>query len=131
MLWGDLAEAAGGHGLATLHPSSPDVGVAGYSLGGGIGWYARRLGLQCNAVTAVELVLADGTFVRATADYRARAVLGPARRRARRWVSSPRWSARCSPLETVVAGYLAWDWTAVEQVLPGVGRLVRATRRTR
>ena len=46
----------------------PDVGVVGYSIGGGIGWYARRLGLQCNAVTAVEVVLADGTFVRATAD---------------------------------------------------------------
>ncbi len=58
----------GAHGLAALHPSSPDVGVVGYSIGGGIGWYARHLGLQCNAVTAVELVLADGTFVRATAD---------------------------------------------------------------
>ena len=68
MLWGDLATAARRHGLAALHPSSPDVGVVGYSLGGGIGWYARRFGLQCNAVTAVELVLADGTFVRATAD---------------------------------------------------------------
>ena len=68
VLWGDVAEAAGRYGLATLHPSSPDVGVVGYSIGGGIGWYARRLGLQCNSVTAVEVVLADGTFVRATAD---------------------------------------------------------------
>ena len=33
------------HGLAALHGSSPDVGVAGYTLGGGIGWYARKLGL--------------------------------------------------------------------------------------
>ena len=65
---GDLADAAGRHGLASRHPSSPDVGVVGYTLGGGIGWYARKLGLQCNAVTAVELVLADGTLVRATAD---------------------------------------------------------------
>src|SRR5699024_8645426 len=58
VLWGDLADAAGRFGLAALHPSSPDVGVVGYSIGGGIGWYARRLGLQCNAVTAAELVLA-------------------------------------------------------------------------
>ena len=49
VLWGDLADAAGTAGLAGLHPSSPDVGVVGYSIGGGIGWYARRLGLQCNA----------------------------------------------------------------------------------
>ncbi|MFP5372960.1 MAG: FAD-binding oxidoreductase, partial [Actinomycetes bacterium] len=38
VLWGDLADAAGRHGLAGLHPSSPDVGVVGYTLGGGIGW---------------------------------------------------------------------------------------------
>ena len=67
VLWGDLADAAGRHGLAGLHPSSPDVGVVGYSISGGIGWYARRFGLQCHAVTAVEVVLADGSIVRATA----------------------------------------------------------------
>ena len=48
------------HGLAALHGSSPDVGIAGYSLGGGIGWLARKHGLQTNAVTAIELVTADG-----------------------------------------------------------------------
>ncbi len=47
VLWGDLVAAAGAHGLAALHPSSPDVGVVGYSLGGGIGWYARGSG--CSA----------------------------------------------------------------------------------
>jgi FAD binding domain len=51
-------------GLAGLHGSSPDVGVAGYSLGGGMGWLARRYGLQTNSVTAMELVTADGRLVR-------------------------------------------------------------------
>jgi hypothetical protein len=37
--------AAASYGLAALHGSSPDVGVAGYSLGGGLGWFARKLGL--------------------------------------------------------------------------------------
>ena len=55
------------HGLAALHGSSPDVGIVGYSLGGGIGWYARKLGLAANSVTAVELVTADGELVRADA----------------------------------------------------------------
>src|SRR3954471_12676375 len=63
VLWGDLAVAAGEHGLAALHPSSPDVGVVGFSLGGGLSWYSRSHGLQCNVLTAVELVLADGRFV--------------------------------------------------------------------
>ncbi|HEY7692796.1 MAG TPA: FAD-binding oxidoreductase [Gaiellaceae bacterium] len=54
--------------LAALHGSSPDVGVVGYSLGGGIGWLARKHGLQANAVTAIELVTADGELVRTDAE---------------------------------------------------------------
>ena len=58
--WEDAVEAASAHGLAVLHGSSPDVGVAGYTLGGGIGWYARKHGLAANSVTAVELVTGRG-----------------------------------------------------------------------
>jgi FAD/FMN-containing dehydrogenase len=61
-LWGDVAVSAAPHGLAALHGSSPDVGVVGYALGGGIGWLARRHGLACNHVTAIEAVTADGTL---------------------------------------------------------------------
>jgi FAD/FMN-containing dehydrogenase len=44
------------------------VGIAGYSLGGGMGWYARKLGLATNNLTAVEIVDAKGTIVRADAE---------------------------------------------------------------
>jgi hypothetical protein len=67
--WGRVAPTLAEHGLAALHGSSADVGIAGYSLGGGMGWLARRHGLQANAVTAVELVTADGHLVRADADH--------------------------------------------------------------
>src|SRR5690606_14319029 len=43
-----------------LHGSTPHVSVAGYTLGGGISWYARAHGLACNRVTAIELVTPDG-----------------------------------------------------------------------
>src|SRR3954470_1097475 len=66
--WDRVAPRLSAHGLAGLHGSSPDVGIAGYSLGGGIGWLARKHGLQSNAVTALELVTADGCFVRADAE---------------------------------------------------------------
>src|SRR5262245_48358838 len=56
-------------GLAGLHGSSPDVGIAGYSLGGGMGWLARKYGLQANSVTAIEIVLADGRHVRTDATH--------------------------------------------------------------
>jgi FAD/FMN-containing dehydrogenase len=63
--WRDVVPGASELGLAALHGSSDTLGVAGYSLGGGIGWYVRKLGLQANSVTAVELVTADGQLVRA------------------------------------------------------------------
>lgn len=65
--WEPVVDAAAAQHRAVLHGSSPDVGVAGYSLGGGIGWYARKLGLATNSITAVEMVLADGSLVRADA----------------------------------------------------------------
>jgi hypothetical protein len=69
VLWEEVSLAAAEHGLAGLAGSSPDVGVVGYTLGGGMGWLARRYGLAANSVTAVELVTADGNHVRADRDH--------------------------------------------------------------
>ncbi len=69
--WDRVAPRLSAHGLAGLHGSSPDVGIAGYSLGGGMGWLARKYGLQTNAVTALELVTAEGTLVRADHEHHA------------------------------------------------------------
>ncbi|MFL5682556.1 MAG: FAD-binding oxidoreductase [Chloroflexota bacterium] len=66
--WDRVAPRLSAHGLAGLHGSSPDVGIAGYSLGGGIGWLARKYGMQANAVTAFEIVTGDGDLVRADAE---------------------------------------------------------------
>src|SRR5687767_10118689 len=68
VLWQEATNAAAEHGLAALAGSSPDVGVVGYSLGGGISWLARKHGIGANQVTAIELVTADGRFVRADAE---------------------------------------------------------------
>jgi hypothetical protein len=67
-IWIEAVEAAAEHGLAALAGSSPDVGIAGYSLGGGLSWIGRKYGLQANNVTAVEIVKADGCLVRADKD---------------------------------------------------------------
>ncbi len=56
----ELSEAAQAHGLSSLPGSSPDVGVIGYTLGGGLSWLGRRYGFACNRVRAIELVSADG-----------------------------------------------------------------------
>jgi hypothetical protein len=67
-LWAEVVPKASELGLAALHGSAPNIGVGGYSLGGGVGWYARKHGLACNRVTAVELVSADGELRRVDAD---------------------------------------------------------------
>jgi FAD/FMN-containing dehydrogenase len=68
-LWQDVTVPAGEHGLAALAGSSADVGVTGYTLGGGMGWLARRYGLAASSVTAADIVTPDGHLRRADADY--------------------------------------------------------------
>jgi hypothetical protein len=116
VMWLDVVEAAAQHGLATLHGSSPDVGVSGYSLGGGLGWFARKLGMQTNNITGAEIVTADGRI---------------------RWVNEVNdpdifWALRGGggnlgvvtklqfklfPITTAYGGMMAWDWSHSERVL--------------
>jgi hypothetical protein len=63
-IWIELVEAAAEHGLAALSGSSPDVGVVGYTLGGGLSFLGRKHGLMTNHVTAIEVVTADGELRR-------------------------------------------------------------------
>src|SRR5947208_1672642 len=63
-IWIEVVHAAAEHGLAALAGSSPDVGVIGYTLGGGLSWLARKHGIGANQVVAVELVTSDGELRR-------------------------------------------------------------------
>ena len=114
--WGDVVERAGALGLAARHTSSPGVGVVGSSLGGGLSWYARDAGLQCSALTAVELVLADGTFVRAT-DTDHNNLMWAARGGAGGFGVVTALEFDLLPIARVHAGMLAWDWAHAEPVL--------------
>lgn len=64
----DLLGPARRHGLTALAGSSGGVGVVGFTLGGGIGWLARRYGLASDAVLSFELVTPDGLLVTDSAD---------------------------------------------------------------
>jgi FAD binding domain/Berberine and berberine like len=65
VIWREVAEAASRYGLAGLAGSSPDVGVVGYTLGGGQSWLGRAYGLSANNVEAFEVATADGRLLRA------------------------------------------------------------------
>lgn len=64
--WGAVLGGAQEHGLAPLLGSTTDVGAVGYTLGGGMGWLGRRYGLASDSVRSFDLVLPDGTEVRAS-----------------------------------------------------------------
>src|ERR671933_31982 len=66
--WVRVLEAAAEHCLAALCGSSSDVGVVGYSLGGGLGSLGRKYGFAADHIMAVEMVTADGAQRRVTAD---------------------------------------------------------------
>lgn len=65
--WGAVLEATQQFGLAPLLGSSPTVGIVGYTLGGGMGWLARKYGLATDSVIYFEVVTSDGQQVRASA----------------------------------------------------------------
>jgi len=115
-LWIHATEPAAEHGLAALHGSSPDVGIAGYSLGGGIGWYARKLGLATNSLTAVELVTADGEHLRAD-PYRNPELFWALRGGGGSFGVVTALEFRLYPIESAYAGMMVWDLARAEAVL--------------
>ncbi len=116
VIWQEVTEAAAPHGLAALAGSAPDVGVVGYTLGGGLSWMARRYGLAANHVTALEVVTGDGRALRVDHDQDPELF----------------WALRGGggglaivtaiefalvPVAEVVAGAMFWPWERAEEVL--------------
>lgn len=115
-LWDAVVNAAAAQGMAVLHGSSPDVAVAGYTLGGGMGWYARKLGLAANSLTAVEVVIGDGTRVRADADNNAE-LFWAVRGGGGSFGVVTALELRMFPIADAYAGMMLWDLADVEPVL--------------
>jgi FAD/FMN-containing dehydrogenase len=66
--WGEVDHATHAFGLATPSGFVSSTGVGGLTLGGGIGYLSRTLGLTLDNLLSVDMVLADGSFVTANAE---------------------------------------------------------------
>jgi FAD/FMN-containing dehydrogenase len=64
--WSDVIAAAAPFGLAPLSGSSPSVGVAGFTLGGGVGWLGRKFGFAADSLLRVDIATADGRHLTAS-----------------------------------------------------------------
>ncbi|HEX8205261.1 MAG TPA: FAD-binding oxidoreductase [Solirubrobacteraceae bacterium] len=114
--WMDVVELAAEHGLAGLAGSAPDVGIAGYTLGGGQGWLGRKYGLACNSVVAAEVVLGDGRRVRADASNEAD-LFWALRGGGGSFGIVTALDFRLYPVASLYAGNLYWPWERASEVL--------------
>ena len=64
---GELLKASHKHGLAYPAGQVSNVGVVGYTLGGGMGWLVRKLGIAADRIISADVVLADGSRAHANA----------------------------------------------------------------
>ncbi len=114
--WRDVSDPMSEEGLAPLGGSSAEVGIVGFTLGGGHGWLARKHGLACNSVHAAELVTADGELVRADQESEPD-LFWALRGGGGSFGAVTALEFELYPVPELYAGMLVWPWERSDEIL--------------
>src|SRR5262245_33067470 len=114
--WKDVDTETQRHGLATVGGIVSSTGVAGLTLGGGHGWLMRKHGLACDNLVAAEIVTADGTRLRVTADEHPELLWG-LRGGGGNFGIVTSFEFRLHPLSTVLGGILLYPLARAREIL--------------
>jgi FAD/FMN-containing dehydrogenase len=122
---GELDGATHAVGLATPLGVVSMTGIAGLTLGGGLGWLNGRYGLACDNLLSAEVATADGRLLRASGDENADLFWG-IRGGGGNFGVVTSFEYRLHPVDTVLAGGLSYPPTAAPEVLRHYDELVKA-----
>jgi FAD/FMN-containing dehydrogenase len=114
--WRDLDAAAGRVGLATPGGVISTTGIAGFTLGGGVGWLSRRFGMTCDNLVGAQLALPGGGMVEASEDLDPEVLWG-LRGGGGNFGVVAGFDFALHDVESVVGGIAAYDITAAEAVV--------------
>ena len=122
-VWGDVDHATHAFGLAAPCGFISSTGVAGLTLGGGIGYLTRRYGLTIDNLLSVDMVLADGRFVTASADENSD-LFWAIRGGGGNFGVITSFEFRLHPVDTVHFGPTFWPLEEAAQVLRAYSRFI-------
>ena len=114
--WAELNEAAAEHGLAVTGGAISSTGIAGFTLGGGLGWLMAKHGLASDNLLAVELVTADGEVLDVDASSHPD-LFWALRGGGGNFGVATSFTYQLHPLETIVGGLIAHPLDAAPELL--------------
>ena len=123
--WAELNDAAAEHGLAVTGGAISSTGIAGYTLGGGLGWLMSMYGLAADNLLSVELVTADGEVLEASETSNAD-LFWALRGGGGNFGVATTFEYRVHPLAQIVGGIIAHPFAAAPDLLRFYRDAIRA-----
>jgi FAD/FMN-containing dehydrogenase len=113
----DVYRALAAHGVTIPGGSCPSVGIAGLTLGGGIGYSGRKLGLTCDSLRALTIVTADGVVRTCSAKHNPDLFWACRGGGGGNFGIATRFTFATHPVDTVTIYRAGWDWASAASVV--------------